>query len=88
MTAEHGFFPSMTVPAVVIDLLLVALPDELKGMAGTLARQSLAHPAIAPHAEKRWGDVSEAEGNVIARECGLVARDAIARVHRSTSTRQ
>jgi len=78
MPDEQGFKPTMPVPAVVIDLLLVALPAELKRMASALAGQVLARPNVAPHAGQCWGDISDAEGNAIARECGLVARDVIA----------
>lgn len=76
---DQGFNPQKTVPAVVIDLLLLALPTELKGIAGMLARAALARAAVGLHVEKRWGELSEAEGDAIANECGLVARDAITR---------
>jgi hypothetical protein len=68
----------MAVAAVVIDLLLVALPSNMKRMASALAGQVLARPAVAPHAEKRWGDLLDDEANGIARECGLAARVVIA----------
>jgi len=78
MPDEQGFRPTTTVPAVVIDLLLVALPPELKRMAVPLARQVLARHNVAPHSAKCWGDVTDAEANAIARECGLVAKGVIA----------
>ena len=68
----------MTIPAVVIDLLLVALPADSKRLAAALAAQVLARPNVAPHAGKLWGDVSDVEGNAIAHECGLLARQVIA----------
>jgi hypothetical protein len=89
MPDEQGFKPTTAVLTVVIDLLLVALPPELKRMAVPLARQVLARHNVAPHAGKRWGDLSDAEANAVARECGLVARDvmtqAAARDRRRTS---
>jgi len=68
----------MTVPAAVIDLLLVALPSNLKRMTAALATQVLARSNVAPHAAKRWGDLLDDEANAIARECGLAARVVIA----------
>ncbi len=78
MPDEQGFKPTTPVPAVVIDLLLVALPPELKRMAAPLARQVLARHNVTPHSVKCWGDVTDMEANAIARECGLVAKDVIA----------
>jgi hypothetical protein len=78
MPDEQGFKPTTTVPAVVIDLLLVALPPELKRMAAPLARQVLARHNVTPHSGKSWGEVTDMEANAIARECGLVAKDVIA----------
>ena len=85
MPQEQGFDPTMAVPAVVIDLLLVALPSNLKRMASALAGQVLARPTVAPHAAKRWGDLLDDEANGIARECGLAARVVIAQA--ATSAR-
>src|SRR5690348_156755 len=78
MPQEYGFDPTMTVPAAVIDLLLVALPSNLKRMTAALATQVLARSNVAPHAAKRWGDLLDDEANAIARECGLAARVVIA----------
>lgn len=78
MPLEHGLDPTMTVPAAIIDLLLVALPSNLKRMTSALATQVLARANVAPHAAKRWGDLLDDEANAIARECGLAARVVIA----------
>jgi hypothetical protein len=85
MPQEQGFDPTMAVPAVVIDLLLVALPSNLKRLASALAGQVLSRPSVAPHVAKRWGDLLDDEANGIARECGLAARVVIAQA--ATSAR-
>ena len=59
---------------MIIDLLLAALPPELRVSAPDLADRVMARPDVAPHAGKRWGDLSEGEGNIVAREAGIVAR--------------
>jgi hypothetical protein len=58
--------------------LVTALPSELHAAAPELASRVGEHPEVAPHFDKRWGDVTESQGNIIAREVGLVARDVIA----------
>jgi len=70
--------PDSTVRHVVIRLLIEALPPELHAAAPDLASRVGEHPAVAPHFGKRWGAVTESQGNIIAREVGLVARDVIA----------
>ena len=81
MSMDHGIDPRASIKSVVVDLLAVALPDELKPAARLLAERIVKRPWIALHALKRWGGIVEGEGNLIAHECGLAARDAIARTH-------
>jgi len=59
---------------VIIDLLLTTLPPELRVSAPDLADRVIARPDVAPHANKRWGELSEGEGNIVTREAGIVAR--------------
>lgn len=88
MPQEHGFDPAMTVTAAVIDLLLVALPSNLKRMTSALATQVLSRASVAPHAAKRWGDLLDDEANAIARECGLAARVVIAQAEAASRATQ
>jgi hypothetical protein len=67
----------MPVREVIAKLLLVALPGELGIAARELVKRVIEHPDVAPHADKLWGELSESEGNIVAREVGLVARDVI-----------
>ena len=86
MTNEHEIDCEATVREVVIDLLLTTLPSELRVSAPDLADRVLERPDVARHARKRWGELSEGEGNIVAREVGLVARDIrIGAVRTSTS---
>ena len=63
---------------VITRLLLAALPPNVRASAPDFVNRVTAHPDVAPHIEKRWSDVTEAEVKVIAREVGLVAHDAAA----------
>lgn len=77
MTRAREIDPSSFVRDVVIDLLLKSLPAELRAAAPDLADRVGEHPSVKPHFGKRWGDLTEGQGNIIAREVGLVARDVI-----------
>jgi hypothetical protein len=61
-------------------LLRAALPADLHALVRRLARECAARDFVAAHAQKRWGDRSEGEGNLIAREVGIVARDVLSGV--------
>jgi hypothetical protein len=67
----------MPVREVIAKLLLVALPGELGIAARELVERVVNHPDVVPYADKLWGELSESEGNVVAREVGLVARSVI-----------
>jgi hypothetical protein len=75
MDERAGFDLGEPVRDMIVKLLLVALPAELRASASDLAARVAEHPDVAPHIAKRWGELSESEGNVIAREVGIVARD-------------
>jgi hypothetical protein len=75
MIAGADFNDDMHVREVIAKLLLVALPSELGVAAGELVERVVDHPDVAPHADKLWGELREREGNIVAREVGLVARD-------------
>ena len=77
MTDEAAISPDEPVRDVITSLLMTALPPELRAAAPELADRVGEHPEVAPHFGKRWGDVTESQGNIIAREVGLVARDVI-----------
>lgn len=74
MSDEREIDFDATVREVIIDLLLTTLPPELRVSAPDLADRVIARPAVAPHADKRWGDLSEGEANIIVREVRVVAR--------------
>ena len=78
MRDKAAIDPDSTVRHVIISLLIAALPPELHAAAPDLASRVGEHPQVAPHFGKRWGEVTESEGNIIAREAALVARDVIA----------
>ena len=75
---ENGFPADMPVTIIVRHLLSVALPRILHERIATLAPQLCDLDGIEPHVLKRWGELSESEGNIVAREVGLAARGAIA----------
>jgi hypothetical protein len=74
---EREIDPRKSVRDVIIDLLLTTLPPEMQAAAPALADRVAEHPDVGPHYWKRWGELSEGEGNVIAREAGVVAHDAM-----------
>jgi hypothetical protein len=78
MTKNREIDPTKSVRDVIVDLLLATLPPEMKSAAPDLAERVGEHPDVAPHFCKRWGDLFEGEGNVIAREVGVVAHDVSA----------
>ena len=78
MTNESPTNPNEPVRHVIVTLLMTALPPELRAAAPDLAERVGKHPEVAPDFDKEWGAVTEGEGNIIAREVGLVARDVIA----------
>jgi|KBSMisStandDraft_5_1062788.scaffolds.fasta_scaffold407439_1 hypothetical protein len=77
MTHGEGYDANTTVPAVVESLLRLTLPDALQSFTKHFAAEALrSNPYIAQHAASLWGDLSEGEGNVVAREVGVIARAA------------
>src|SRR6185437_8385288 len=60
----HEINPSSFVRDVVIDLLLKTLPPELRAAAPDLADRVGEHPSVRQHFGKRWGDLTEGQGNV------------------------
>jgi hypothetical protein len=74
MGDERKIHPDATVRDVVIDLLLTTLPPELRVSAPDLADRVFARPDVAPHAGKRWSELSGAEVNIVGREAAVVAR--------------
>lgn len=77
MNDPGDFDPALPVREVITRLLLVALPAELRASAADLAECVATHPEIACLVERRWGELSESEGDAVAREVGIVARDMI-----------
>ena len=73
----HEINPSSFVRDVVIDLLLKTLPPELRAAAPDLADRVGEHPSVKQHFGKRWGELTEGQGNIVAREVGVIARDVI-----------
>jgi hypothetical protein len=77
MRGQRDIDSAAWVRDVVIDLLLKTLPLELRAAAPELADRVGEHPSIKRQFGKRWGDLSEGEGNIIAREVGVIARGVI-----------
>ena len=61
------------VPDVLTKLLLDVLPPELQPSTRDLVNCIAEHPHVAPNLNKLWMQLSEAEGDAIARESGVVA---------------
>jgi hypothetical protein len=72
-SSKESSFNGASVRDVIIDLLLTALPPELRVSAPELADRVGARPAVAPHFRKEWSELTEAEGNIVARETALLA---------------
>lgn len=75
---SHEFDLALPVRDVIRKLLLIALPVDLRACAPELAEHVGKGPAVAPHIHRRWGELTEAEGNLVAREVAIVARAMIA----------
>ena len=71
LTPMGDFDAALPVREVIKRLLVTALPAELRAAAVDLTDRVAEHPDVAPHVDKLWGELSEAEGNVVAREVGL-----------------
>ena len=54
----------------------LTLQSDLRASARRFADRVARHPDVAPHIRKRWGELTESQGNIVAREVGLVARAA------------
>ena len=64
---------------VIAALLRLTLPGHLQASARRFTDRVAQHPDVAPHIRKRWGELSERQSNIVAREVGLVARAAACR---------
>lgn len=60
----------------ITELLHLTLPGDLQASAPRFAQCVTQHPEVAPHIGKRWGELSESQANIVAREVGLVAHAA------------
>jgi len=77
MNDRDDFDVAMPVREVITKLLVVALPAELRASATDLADCITDHPEVAALVDKRWGELTQAEGDAIMREVNIVARDVI-----------
>ena len=77
MNEEREFDPNAYVRDIIAYLLGSTLPAELATAAPALVDRVAEHPDVACHMGKRWHELSEGEGNIVAREVGLVARDVL-----------
>jgi len=75
MQDQREIDPNKRVRDVIIDLLLTTLPPDMRASAPELADRVAQHPEVAPHLRKRWGELTEGQGYIVAREAGIVARD-------------
>lgn len=69
-------------------MLVAASPAELRAAAPELASRVQEHPQVAPFAHKRWGELNESQQYIMAREAGLVTRDAVAGAGATALTRE
>ena len=77
MSEHTDFDPHSLVHEVIQALLRSAFPPELAAATPELAERVEEHPEVAPHASKHWGELTESQANIIAREVGLIARDVL-----------
>jgi hypothetical protein len=77
MPKQREIDPGASVHAIIVGLLIATLPPDLRAAAPDLAHGVMDHPDVERHAGKRRGELSESEGNIVAREVGLVARDVM-----------
>jgi len=75
MSKVREIDPDAAVRDVIINLLLTTLPPDMRAAAPELADRVAEHPEVAPYVRKRWGELTEGQGNIVAREAGVVARD-------------
>ena len=52
---------------MIDSLLRAALPDDLHALVPRLVRECAAREFVVAHVQKRWGELSEGEGNLVAR---------------------
>jgi hypothetical protein len=75
MAKQSEFHAELPVRDVIARLLGMTLPAELASAAAGLIDRVAEHPEVARQMDKRWGNLSDVERSVIAREVGLVAFD-------------
>ena len=78
MPRDPTYANDATVRDVIESLLRRVLPSNPHGAIGRVADDIEQRLDMRRHAGKRWRELSEATGNLIAREVGLVARGLIA----------
>ena len=75
MAPDCSFYGDVPVSDVIEALLRRVLPSELHAVIPRLAARVASRPDVRPHAGKRWHRLTEGEGNIVAREVGLVAQE-------------
>jgi hypothetical protein len=73
MPPEQDYDPQWPLRRAIEVLLVASLPADVRVLIPGLIDEVTERSDVAPHANKRWGELSEGEGNIVAREVGLVA---------------
>ena len=66
---ERDIDPATPIRKVILDLLLVALPAELRGAAPDIADRMSERKAVAPHVRQGLGEIDRERGKRDRRRC-------------------
>jgi hypothetical protein len=81
MTDEQPYGEQTSVRTAVESMLRAVLPTDLHPVVARLAEEAAERPGVAEHVGKRWGELSESEANIVARDVGIVSRRFVAIKH-------
>jgi hypothetical protein len=71
MRREQPIDERWPAPDAIDSMLRAALPADLHALVPRFIGEVSARDFVSAHAKKRWGELSEGEGNLIAREVGI-----------------
>jgi hypothetical protein len=77
MTDVRNFDGQSKLPDAIAALLAIALPADRHGMIVKLTGIVASCGGVVQHSGKRWGDLTEAEGSVVAHKVGVIAREIL-----------
>jgi len=77
LPTPHQFDHETPVRQVILVLMRAALPRNLHASIPRLVEDVTRHEDVAPHVDRRWGELTIGEGGVLARQVRVTARRAL-----------